>query len=129
LVESVLRMQRQRNQSTDRVWIQVCCCALTWLLVGSTVAQLILPSLVTAQQRLADEGPWEEEQSEPFESSAEEEVPQFCTTTPSRTRRLEAALGQRVLIVGAPSNRPARAGSLIPAELSGRNGAGGPLRC
>jgi len=102
---------------------------LVGLLIGAVVADLVVPQRLLAQQCLSDFESSEDEDSEPTESPAEDDVVGLCESPQNRIRRQQVLAwqpaGERST---APRNRT-HSYRLSPADLSCRNGIGGPLRC
>src|SRR5262245_38881198 len=114
---------------TARISTQVHWLMLVWLAVGAMGVQLVATPRIAALDRLADSQEVEEEESEPAESSGEEELPQISGNSIHRLRRPEMAALARIVSVGAPIKSATTAHSVVSAELASRNGIGGPLRC
>jgi len=108
-------------------------CLLVWLLVAAIPSQSILFSPAAGQVRLAESQRQWEEESDEGESSSEEHAGQPIALSVGRDRRLQLAPRQRqVALVNRFLRKHTgelRASLARPAELSGRNGSGGPLRC
>jgi hypothetical protein len=108
-------------------------CGLVWLLCGAISAQSFLLPQPGALPRNYDSPRQSEEESDPVESPCEEQEGQFLAASAHRDRHAHAGTsGQRGMhcrsnLRVAANQRSAH--SCRPAELSRRNGRGGPLRC
>jgi len=104
--------------------------ALVWLAIGAMGLQVVAtPGMAALDRLIADSQELEEEESEPAESSGEEELPQVCGTSVARLRRTDVAALGKIITDHALSNSARIVQSTAPAQLSRRNGIGGPLRC
>jgi len=97
--------------------------------MGAVMADLVIPHRLLTQQCLTDYQESEDEDSEPNESPTEDDAAGLFETPPSRIRR------QAIVVWRAEADRQATprltltSRHLSPADLSSRNGIGGPLRC
>jgi p-aminobenzoyl-glutamate transporter AbgT len=128
-LDACATMRRELNHFLTSSWIQWCGSALVWLVVAAIVTQMVIPPRLAALDWIADQEQSEGEESEPAESSGEEELPQLCSASFRRIRLRDVAVWQQFVSAGVGIHQRSIVRSLIPAEFVCRNGSGGPLRC
>ena len=134
-----MTLSTNQSQNTSRIaqksYAQDLGCILVWLLILTFAVPLSLASRMAGSVRLAESRQLAEEESDPTGTpdQGEEEPDQLCVVRVNRVGSL-ACLASRLIFYRPRVVRPkattrSELDSLPPAELAGRNGSGGPLRC
>src|SRR5690349_5114599 len=95
--------------------------ALVVLLVGATAADLFVPQRMIVQEQLADSHESDEDDSEPTESPAENDIVGLCDSSQNRVRRQQLVLWVPVLGMRPDLRRPGRLTHRISTDLARRN--------
>jgi hypothetical protein len=123
------RQVRRESHEAAHLCARHSVAAIAWLLIAAVASQAVFAPVSRAWLAASEQS---KEESDSREGPCEKEVSGECLLAPSRPHRFVVARGEvigRVLFAESRPSTLRKKLSPVAADLSGRNGLGGPLRC